>query len=518
MTPPAKNKPPAQISTQEAVLSFLQGQLTQPADHISTHCAHIFLINDIAYKIKAAVRYSYLDMSTLEKRKRLCEREYELNAPGLPDIYLGVVPITVDDKQQLYIDGPGTVVEWALKMRRFPEENVLDKIALRGDLSIALANDMGRSLAKYHYDLPSLDVSDGYLRINEVFHELLEELKLLESVFTSEQLQRFEHQGREALEQCRSHLDQRARDGFIKRCHGDLHLRNILMTPEGPTPFDALEFDERMATTDVLYDIAFLLMDMLHRDMPVQTNALLNAYLVHSTPSQCEGLRHLPLFLYTRAAIRAMTTAQAARQKPQNDQSLLDQARQYLIEANTFLHDSAPRLVAIGGLSGSGKSSVAGAMTTRLSRAPGAILLRSDTERKKLAGVAELSRLPESHYTQENSRRVYQHLFSKALMALESGATVIIDAVFHEDELRVQAQEIAHKANVPFAGLWLEAPIATLKNRISQRHDDASDADVQVLQKQLSTATGFLTWTHVDASGSLAQTIDNVCNELGVIT
>lgn len=505
---------PIQKITQENVISYFNNQVSQPDDHICTHCAHIFLIGDIAYKIKTAVKYSYLDMSTLDKRKRLCEREYELNAPVLPDIYLGVVPVTADDQQQLSIDGSGTTVEWALKMRRFPEENVLDKIAMRGDLSINVAKDMGRSLAKYHSELPSLAVTDGHLRIKEVYDELLEELSLLDKVFTPESLEFFELRGNKVLERCHHHLDQRAKDGFIKRCHGDLHLRNILLTLSGPTPFDALEFDERMATTDVLYDIAFLLMDMIHRDMPEQTNKLLNAYLLHSTPNQCEGLRHLPLFLYARAGIRAMTTAQAASQPAQNDQTLFDEARHYLTQANSYLQESTPRLIAIGGFSGTGKSSVSNAMATRVSRAPGAVLLSSDTERKVLAGVNETDRLPESHYTQENSRTVYQHLFTKARMALESGATVIIDAVFHEEDLRIQAQEIALSANAPFRGLWLEAPIAILKKRINQRHDDASDADVQVLQKQLLKATGFLKWVHIDASGSLTQTIDIVANEL----
>lgn len=249
-------------------------------------------------------------------------------------------------------------------------------------------------------------------------------------------------------------------------------------------------------------------MDVIHLDMPMQTNVLLNAYLLHSTPQQFEGLRHLPLFLYTRAAIRAMTTAQAANQQGQSDQSLLDQAQHYLTEANAYLQDSAPRLIAIGGFSGTGKSSVAGAMAMRVSRAPGAILIRSDTERKVMAGVNETDPLPESHYTQENSRMVHQQLFTKARMALESGVTVILDAVFHEEALRVEAQEIARSTNVPFTGLWLEAPIDVLKKRIDQRHDDASDADVPVLQ--LLKAPGFLDWVHVDASGSLAETIDIV--------
>lgn len=509
-----QTNPPSLQPIQEKVISYLKGLLINPADHITTHCAHIFLMGDIAYKIKSAIKYSYMDLSTLDKRKRLCEREYELNAPVLPDIYLGVVPISLDANQQLTIDGPGVIVEWALKMRRFPEENVLDNIAKRGSLSVSVAKDMGRSLAKYHRNLPSLDVTDGYPRIKEVYEELLNELTVLTKVFASEELEHYRVRGSKALAQSHHHLNQRAIDGFIKRCHGDLHLRNILMTSAGPTPFDALEFDERMATTDVLYDIAFLLMDLLHRDMPEQTNALLNAYLLHSSPKMYEGLRHLPLFLYARAAIRAMTTAQAGSQQTQGAQILYDQARHYLTEANSYLHDSAPRLIAIGGFSGTGKSSVANAMSTRISRAPGAILLRSDSERKMLAGVNETERLPESHYTKENSLMVYKHLFSKAQMALESGSTVIIDAVFHEEELRVQAQEIAHRTDVPFTGLWLEAPTPVLKARINQRHNDASDADVQVLQKQLLKATGFLKWRHVDASGSLAQTINIATKEL----
>lgn len=508
--------PPSRKVAQEVVLSFFDSQLSRPEDHIRTHCAHIFLIDDKAYKIKSDVRFSYLDMTTLNTRKQLCERELEINAPVLPGIYLAVVPVTMNDMREISIDGSGIVVEWALKMRRFDEENVLENIAIRGDLGIAMAKDMGRSLAEYHSGLSSLNVTDGYLRIQEVQEELHDELGLLDTVFTPEQLGKFEYLGKRTLFKCRHHLDQRAQDGYIKRCHGDLHLRNILMTPEGPTPFDALEFDERMATTDILYDIAFLLMDMVHRDLLAQSNALLNAYLLHSPPKQFEGLRHLPLFLYTRAAIRAMTTAQAAKQQTQVEQTLLGQARQYLAEANAYLQNGKPRLVAIGGLSGSGKSSVSGIIATQLCPAPGAVLLRSDAERKKLAGVRESARLPQSYYTKEWSIKVYQILFYKAQMALNSGATVIIDAVFHEEEQRIKVQDIACRENVLFSGCWLEAPTTILKQRISQRRNDASDADVQVLQKQLLKATGFLKWAHIDAGGTLTQTIDNVINEIGV--
>jgi len=507
-------KPPISALDQEAVISFLKNQLTDGADHIRTHCAHIFLIGDIVYKLKSAVKYSYLDMSTLEKRKKLCDREYQLNASILPDIYIGVVPITLDEKHHLSIDGTGTIVEWALKMSRFAEENILDNIALRGELTTAMARNMGRSLAKYHADLPSQPATDGYLRIKEVYEELVLELSLLEQVFTIELLEEFKTKGQKALEESHYSLDQRARNGLIKRCHGDLHLRNILMTSYGPRPFDALEFDERMATTDVLYDIAFLLMDMIHRGMREQANALLNTYLLHSDPTQCSGMRPLPLFLCLRAAIRAMTTAQAAKQQAEDLHSLNLQAKHYLKDAIAYLQDSAPRMIAIGGLSGTGKSSVANAIAGDLGCPVGAVLLRSDSERKVLAGVNETERLPDTHYTQENSRKVYQHLFNKARMALESGATVILDAVFHDVEVRVQAQEIARKANVPFHGLWLEAPFDILKERINQRQADASDADAWVLKNQMLKATGFLKWVHVDASGSLTQTIKNVTDEL----
>lgn len=511
-----KVKPPKTILSQDCVFKFLKAQISEQTDHITTHCAHIFLIGDFAFKVKTAVKYSYLDMSSLEQRKKLCEREFELNSPILPSVYLDVLPITIDDENQLAINGNGRTVEWALKMRRFPQDRILDNVAFNGGLDIALAKELGQSLAEYHIELPSTDASDGYLRIVEVYQELLYELNKLECVFGKDTIELFSKRCKIALAKSQEHLNKRALEGFIKRCHGDLHLRNILLTSLGPKPFDALEFDERMATTDVLYDLAYLLMDMMHRDMPEQTNTVLNNYLLHSAPAQCAGIAHLPLFLSLRAAIRAMTSAQAANQQIPADQNMLADARQYLDESNAFLTKRATRLIAIGGFSGSGKSSVASELAHRVCKAPGAILLRSDTERKKLAGIAETSHLPTFHYTVENSQRVYRILLKKAQMALIAGATVIVDSVFHEQDLRVQIQEIAYRNNVQFSGLWLEAPTPILEERISRRINDASDADITVLRQQLTKATGYRKWAHIDASGSLNETVENALRELEI--
>lgn len=499
---------------QQIVVDYMRGQTEHENDHIQTHGAHIFLIGEYAYKIKKDVKYTYLDMSTLNSRHSLCKREYDLNATVLPQIYVDVLPITFDDTLGLSIDGPGNTVEWTLKMHRFSQDKVLENMAIAGQLSVQQARDMGCSLARYHDQLESESVTDGYQRINEVFIEVLEELYKIDHIFDPQQLTEFMMLGKAELKIREQTLNRRAIEGYIKRCHGDLHLRNLLMTESGAVPFDALEFDERMATTDVLYDLAFLMMDLDHRSMNQHANALLNEYLLFSPLEQCDGLINLPLFLFCRAAIRAMTSAQSAVTSQKEQPCNIDSAKVYLKQANEYLTLQAPQLIAIGGFSGTGKSTVAKELAHRIGRAPGAIVLRSDSERKVLAGINPKDALPKEHYTQENSCTNYKHLFAKSHRILKAGNSVIIDAVFQEESLRTEAQNVAQRLGLPFTGIWMEAPTPLLVSRIKHRQNDSSDADESVLRMQLNKAPGLITWTRVDTIQSIQNILKFVTDEI----
>ena len=283
-----------------------------------------------------------------------------------------------------------------------------------------------------------------------------------------------------------------------------------------PVLFDAIEFDDRMATIDTLYDLAFLLMDLDHRGQQRAANTVFNHYLWHSQSElDLEGLAALPLFMSVRAVVRAMVAAQRAEQQPGPGRTAsLATARNYLETALAHLEPSPPRLVAIGGLSGTGKSTLAAALAPEVGRAPGAVHLRSDVERKAMHCVAETVRLPPSAYSAEATEAVYGRLIKKAEVVLSTGYSVIADAVYSKSNERQEIEAVARRCNVPFTGLWLEAPLAILRTRVNSRRGDASDATSAVVDKQSSYELGKIGWAKVDASGDAAATLNDARQNL----
>jgi predicted kinase len=296
-------------------------------------------------------------------------------------------------------------------------------------------------------------------------------------------------------------LDRRRSNGLVRQCHGDLHLRNIVLLDGDPTPFDGVEFNDEISCVDVFYDLAVLLMDLWRRALTRHANALLNGYLAQRL--DFEALALLPLFLSCRAAIRAKTSATAAglQQVLETRRELEALAREYLVMAADLLRVEPPVLVAIGGCSGSGKSTLAQSLAPDLRPVPGAVVARSDLMRKALAGVPSLKRLPADAYTPEASARVYRALGDRARVSLEAGQPVIVDAVFGSAADRAAIEAVAARAAVPFIGIWLEAPADVLIGRVARREADASDADAQVVRAQLAVDPGHVRWTRVDASG-----------------
>jgi uncharacterized protein len=265
-----------------------------------------------------------------------------------------------------------------------------------------------------------------------------------------------------------------------------------------PVLFDCLEFDEKLATIDTFYDLAFLLMDLVHRDLGGLAQRLLSGYLDATWDDA--GTALLPLFLSCRAAIRAKVEGFAATSDAGGAEEI-DAARAYLDLAQRFLAPEPARLVAIGGISGTGKTTLARALAPGLGAAPGAVVLRSDVTRKKLFGVAPTARLDPEAYKEEVSVKVYETLLSRAAYLLNAGHSVIADAVYLEGRDRDRIAEVAAEAGVPFAGLWLTASAETLLARVQGRKGDASDATAKVLEAQLEVDPGPLDWASVDAGG-----------------
>jgi hypothetical protein len=494
---------------QRTVIDWLKSGVawgTKP-DVAETHAALIFLVGDRAYKLKKAVDLGYLNFTTLDSRRETLERELVLNRRTAPNLYLRTLPVSQSARGELNLKGEGETADWLLEMRRFPDDALLSTRAAQGLLTDAVIESLAEHIAAFH-DAADLVPTDWLTAVARIAGENTADLRSQAVLISSDLIEAAIAARESAASRCAQQL--RAQSSDVRHCHGDMHLGNVFLDNGKPTLFDCIEFDDFYATIPPLYDVAFLLMDLLARGQGRLANRALNAWLIHRDAKRwreiAESLQALPLYLALRAEIRAKTEAR----KPDG----LASARHYLELARQFAANQPPRLVAVGGLSGTGKSSVAKEIAWRLGSPPGAIHLRSDEIRKRLAGADLDRRLPPSEYTSAKSAETYATLERLARSALTAGSTVVVDAVFAREEERQAMHAIAQKAGTPFVGVWLEAPRDILERRLSSRQGDVSDADVAVLHRQLTYDLGHITWHRVDAGGDPAATTAAVMRHL----
>ncbi len=503
---------PHLVADQSEVAAFLEDPAShggRPVERIDTHAAMVFLAGERAYKVKRAVKYAYMDFSTLERRKWACEREIAFNRRTAPTLYLRALPIARADNGGLNLGGSGEAVEWCVEMSRFDQASLFDRMAQDGRLSADLMAELTDVVVAFHADAETLDPEtapqSGAEDFRWAFEQNLDELADRPDLFPPDALARLSKAGRALLSRSEPLLDQRLRDGRVRRCHGDLHLRNICLVDGAPTLFDCIEFNDDLACIDVLYDLAFLLMDLEHRRLGGFANLVFNRYLART--GDLDGLDVLPLFLVARALVRAKVSASAeASQEDAEARAALEQeARAYFAEAAGHLEPATPSLAAVGGLSGTGKTTLARALAPDLGAPPGALHLRSDVIRKELWGVGELETLPPEAYEAAAGERVYGAILQRAGQALEAGCAVIVDAVYARPAERDALEGLARRLGVAFRGVWLAAPAGTLVERVERRAEvakDASDATAAVVRTQLDYDTGPIGWRRIDAGGT----------------
>lgn len=485
-----------------------------PVERIETHASIVFLAAERAWKLKRAVRYDYLDYSTRDRRRAMCDAEVRVNRRTAPSLYRRVVPVTRERDGRLMLGGTGEPIDWTIEMARFDQEQLLDRLAERQTLSLELMAPLASAIVNFQSHAEVRRDAGGASAmlaiVNGNAHDFAEHPRVLDPSLCAQVTTRT----RDAVQRWSGLLDARRDAGFVRHGHGDLHLRNIVLLDGVPTLFDAVEFSDDISYGDVLYDLAFLLMDLWHRRLPAHANAVWNACL--AATADVEGVSLMPLFLSCRAAIRAKTsaTASALDHDPSHQLELAEAAGEYLTLAARLLQPSPPCLVAIGGLSGSGKSTLAHTLAPGLGAAPGALVLRSDEIRKRLLGVDAASRLGHEGYTPEVSARVYHRLAECALAAAAGGSAVIADAVFADAGQRSALAEAARAARVRFVGLWLDAPERLRHARVEARTRDVSDADATVVRQQIIQDTDAIDWHHLDAAGSIVDVARRATNVL----
>ncbi|MEM0906501.1 MAG: AAA family ATPase [Pseudomonadota bacterium] len=465
--------------------------------HIETHLSHIVLTDDMAYKLKKAITWSVVDYSSPEKRRACCVHEFEINHKNAPEIYLGVDAITYKGGA-LNLGGDGEAVDYVVRMRRFPDGAELDKMADAGALTPALMDATADAIAALHTRADMVRNADALPRLTTLAQQLERDCTRAASPQHQEVISSFGHLARQHIEVLSGYIAARGRHGFVRRCHGDLHLSNICVWQGRPQMFDAIEFSDDIGTIDVIYDLAFVLIDLEARGHSALSARLLSRYLERTR--DYGGLALLPLAKSLRHMVRTLVGAEKGRE-----------IAPHIDAANTLLSRRAePHVIAVGGRSGSGKSTVAAALSSRC----GAVVLRSDVARKRLFGLEPDAPLDADAYHPTVTQTLYRRLLRDGRKALRAGSKVILDATFLEERWRDAADHLAADLEVPMVGVWLDAPAETLVGRVNARQGDASDADAHVVAQQLGREIGTIQWPTYDATQPADETAQAVIKML----
>jgi aminoglycoside phosphotransferase family enzyme/predicted kinase len=461
---------------------------------IETHISWVLLTGEFVYKIKKPVDFGFLDFSTLDKRRFYCEEELRLNRRLAPQLYLEVVTIQGSDDAPV-LNGQGEILEYAVKMRQFPQAGQLDRQLEMQGLDHSVIDKLAEKVARFHLSIPPIDKDSDYGDVEHVSHPVLENFEQVRASIQDEamlvRLDKLEQWSKQQLTSLKNSIEERKAQGFIRECHGDMHLRNIAVWQDEIVIFDCIEFNQNLYQVDVMSDIAFLVMDLEDRQQPALAQRFLNRYL--EITGDYAGLQLLLFYKVYRAMVRAKVDALRCAQETTGSEEYkqtLQEFEQYIELAEEYTCATSPVLMINMGLSGSGKSVGSRLLAEQFP----AIMLRSDVERKRLFNVAvdaEVDKALEARlYSKEATTKTYNYLVALAQGLLRAGYSVIIDAANLKQWQRQLFIDLAANEKVPGLIMAYHADEAILKQRVierAKRKDDVSDADLEVLEMQLTS-------------------------------
>lgn len=475
---------------------------------VATHGAHVFLTGRLAYKLKRAIRYDYLDFGDRAARNAAALAEVELNRRTAPDLYLGLTPVYQNGEafrlgvMSVLPELDPDAAEHLVAMRRFPDGAGFDELADAGDLTGADIDRLADEIARFHTAAPIVRRAAAAQRLARLSGRTMKALVDDIDVIGRKPVILLNQAMQAALITRMSEADDRGVAGCIKRLHGDLHLGNVAKIDGAPVIFDCIEFDDDMATVDVLHDLAFLVMDLWARGLPDLAARAWSRY--RAATDDYSGQALAPLFIAMRAAVRAKIDLHAAKLATGEEADAhATSARRYVEAALAAFDPPTPRLIAIGGLSGVGKTTLARALAHDLAPATGALHLRSDVLRKRFTGVGFEERAGSDAYSAEMTARVYDGLLKRAEAMLKQGWPVILDAMYARPEEREAAADLARRMHVPFTGVWLDLPTEARQARIADRQADASDATPELAARQADYDLGDIDWRRLDADSDV---------------
>jgi uncharacterized protein len=482
---------------------FYPHDVAEKIELIQTHASYVFLTGKYVYKLKKPVNFGFLDYSTLAKRKDCLETELRLNKKIASELYLEVIPISNCDNQ-FNLNGSGGIVEYALKMRQFPQENLFINLLTANKLSGDRFKELGKIVAQFHFSAETNDYIRSFGTIPKIrvaFDENYQQTqKYVDIVQTKKQLVTTQAFTDCFFAQRQELFQERIEQHKIKECHGDLHLKNICLWQDKIQLFDRIEFNEAFRFVDTMYDVAFTFMDLEAHQKPEFANVFLNSYLEHT--GDWRGLLILPLYLCRQAYVRAKVNS-FLLDDPQinqtNRQEIEETASDYYRQAYQYTQSQAGSLILMSGLSGSGKSTVA----SKIAREKGAIQIRSDAVRKHLAGIPVDESGEDAIYSDEMTEKTYDRLLELGITLAKEGFSVILDAKYDRSQHRQQAITRAEVNNIPLKIIYCTAPQAVLRDRLNKRQGDVSDATADLITTQIANAEPF-----TEAEKAYVQTIN----------